>query len=404
MKISGLVGILLFALIGNAYAGPGLRVLPRRINFGRVSLATNPSAITKQFTIVNRSRTNTINATVSSAFGAFQSQAVTLSLPPQQSVVIQVNFDPPAQAQYIGVIAIKPDSGRAVSVILRGTAKGVRPVSLASPTPTPTATLAPATPTLAATPTPIPTMAPPAPTPSPTSTSTPAATPSPATTASATPSTTPTPSAQINAAVMISVQDSPTGGNGQGYLLFTISDPSSSDRQTITTPAGESTNNACFIVPIDRPVGTQIEITTTYCQSNAIGDSFSPPQCALPINPNHPSNAVTPQDTFNLNSGGDTGLEFNALSVGLSTTPQSAPMDPNKNVVDPQGYGVFMTGPVNPNPFTGVSGPFTYMVSGCNGINCPTVAAYYNDQPYRDIFNPNDPGPGGDCIVTDPMQ
>jgi hypothetical protein len=415
MKTLLMIGASVIAFAGTTFASPGLRVIPRRINFGRVQLAADPPPLTKQFTVVNRSKTETISAVVSAAFGAFQSQAVTLNLPPQQSVIIQVNFNPPVQAKYIEVISVTPDVGRSINVILRGRAKGARPATAELPTttPTPIPTLT-ASPAPTATPTDTPVMLTPTPspsgTPAPTATPTATSTPTPMLTATATstptPTLTPTPSpapstVTYNAGVMMSFNDPPNVGNGQLQLSLIVEDPVSQDTNVFTA---SSAANGCIVFPVKAPVNRILNFSIQECGGGAI--DYNCP--ALPVNPQNSRSQIAPQEAFS--ELGDPELAGNILTVGIAPTGQSAPGgDPNTNIVDPQGYGLLASTSSIQFQFATADnqvstvGPMEYQVIGCNGSDCPFAnIPFYNDSWVPALQGDISQMPN--CILGDPVQ
>ncbi|MGH8011221.1 MAG: hypothetical protein ACREQ4_01820 [Candidatus Binataceae bacterium] len=412
---SAAIVLLLCAFGQRALAAPGLHTMPRALNFGNLQLASNPSPETRQFTIVNRSTTETINAIVTGAAGAFQSQAVTLSLPPHQSVIIQVNFNPPVQAKYTGIITVTPSLGRAFNVVLRGRAKGNRPVTLPDPAATPTPTARPTSTPTPALSTPTPTAAPATPTPTPlVSTPTPtaaSATPTPAPTPS--PTATPTPQANTNAAIMFTFVDQFNSGNEQQVVNLTVEDPNAPDKQIIGVSAplvsnynGDSVDQyafACFVVPITAPIHNVVKLSGVWCAGGAVdftGCGVGAPAQARTAT--SPANAS--QLTFVNSSSPE--LQAEAYTVGLAATPQDLEVpglyDPAANLIDngsDETYGLAMAlGAVPPNPPLVIQ-PSPYIVSGCGG-NCPTTPTFYNSF----LAQLGDPQPNVACTITAPLE
>jgi hypothetical protein len=361
-------------LAGEAAAAGGLVARPRKLNFGKVLLSNNPSALTRQFSLVNRNKSETITAVVSGASGAFGSDPVTVTIPPQQSIVFQVSFDPPAQAKYLSVISVTPNIGKPFQVVLRGNARGARPGAGPSPTPTPPNMPAP-------TPTPVPTATP-------------------------TPGPTATPVA-ANAAIMVSFLDPPNTGNGQSSFTITIEDPAAPDTQVLGIPADASDIGFCYVVPIAAPPGATIQVSETGCTSGAVDDScpalpqstFSPAPSGSAAN-----KAATPQ--LSVSDLGDTELEVELFSVGLNITPSSFPgYDPDSpaDMVGPDGYGLFMVPNASGYNMPATIGPYSYTVSGCNGGNCPLMVPYYNTGD-GDLAGLGASPPSGNCTVAEPLQ
>jgi hypothetical protein len=390
---------IVLALASTAHAQPGLRAIPRRVNFGKVQLRNNPPPIVKEFTIVNRSKTNTINATVTGAVGAFQSQPLSLSLRPQDRVVVQVAFNPPDQAKYTEVVTITPNVGNPIYVVLSGRARGVRPASI--PTPTPTGALTP-TPTPTSVPAPSPTLTPTPtpPNPTPTPTLTPTSTPTPIPTVSSTPTPTPPPIAKVNAAIMVSFLDQPSTGSGFGAMTTIVEDPTMPDKQVIQLTEDSSAGlPACIVIPIEAPLNTLINVYNSSCVGGGGEMSDCPPAI--------PHRAVA-QVIANY-PGGDPTEWSDLYSVGISLTPKSVPIgtdptgvsgaNPNDpvNIIDSEGYGLFASfyagGPL--------VGPYVYQVSGCNGHNCPTTPEYYSSN-WNDVSS--GPMPAIQCVKASPIK